>query len=55
MDPKLVGTFPPPQMSFGKSFDTFAPIGPCIVSTKVNVSLSTIAIVINLTCLLPGH
>ena len=38
MDPKLVGTFPPPQMSFGKSFDTFAPIGPCIVSAQVKAS-----------------
>lgn len=39
MDPELVGTFPPPQMSFGKSFDMFAPMGPCIASTKVNRTL----------------
>ncbi|KAJ5620146.1 hypothetical protein N7510_004130 [Penicillium lagena] len=35
MDPELVGTRPPPQMSFSKSFDGFCPVGPCIVSTKV--------------------
>ncbi|KAH8799760.1 hypothetical protein F5884DRAFT_686359 [Xylogone sp. PMI_703] len=34
-DPDLVGTSPPPQMSFSKSFDTFAPMGPCITSTTL--------------------
>ena len=36
MDPDLVGSFPPPQVAFGKSFDGFAPLGPCIVSTEVS-------------------
>ncbi|EXJ74311.1 uncharacterized protein A1O5_02607 [Cladophialophora psammophila CBS 110553] len=35
MDPDLVGTFPPPQMTYGKSFDGFVPLGPGIVSTNV--------------------
>ncbi|OQU99448.1 hypothetical protein CLAIMM_05079 [Cladophialophora immunda] len=35
MDPTLVGTFPPPQMTYGKSFDGFCPVGPCIVSADV--------------------
>ncbi|OAP55013.1 hypothetical protein AYL99_10713 [Fonsecaea erecta] len=34
-DPDLVGTWPPPQMTFAKSFDGFCPMGPCIASTKV--------------------
>src|SRR5882757_5076532 len=37
MDPALVGTFPPPQMTYGKSFDGFCPLGPCIVSADVRV------------------
>jgi hypothetical protein len=37
MDPDLVGTFPPPQMTYGKSFDGFVPLGPCIVSRNVRV------------------
>jgi 2-keto-4-pentenoate hydratase/2-oxohepta-3-ene-1,7-dioic acid hydratase in catechol pathway len=36
MDPELVGTHPPPQMSFSKAFDTFCPIGPCIVAAHVS-------------------
>ena len=36
MDPELVGVHPPPQMSFSKSFDQFCPMGPCIVSKKVD-------------------
>lgn len=36
MDPEFVGVHPPPQMSFSKSFDQFCPLGPCIVSAKVN-------------------
>ncbi|KAH8703391.1 hypothetical protein BGW36DRAFT_288829 [Talaromyces proteolyticus] len=35
MDPDLVGTSPPPQMSFSKSFDGFCPVGPCVVSSKI--------------------
>lgn len=35
VDPDLVGTFPPPQMTYGKSFDGFLPLGPCIVSSSV--------------------
>lgn len=35
MDPELVGTFPPPQVTYGKSFDGFAPLGPCIVSSNI--------------------
>ncbi|OAL36451.1 hypothetical protein AYO20_04347 [Fonsecaea nubica] len=35
MDPNLVGTFPPPQMTYGKSFDGFCPVGPCIVSADI--------------------
>lgn len=35
MDPELIGTHPPPQISFSKAFDTFCPIGPMIVSAKV--------------------
>ena len=38
MDPALVGTVPPPQMSFAKSFDGFCPVGPCIVSSKVSIA-----------------
>jgi 2-keto-4-pentenoate hydratase/2-oxohepta-3-ene-1,7-dioic acid hydratase in catechol pathway len=37
MDSDLVGTFPPPQMTYGKSFDGFVPLGPCIVSRNVRV------------------
>ncbi|KAF2007199.1 fumarylacetoacetate hydrolase family protein-like protein [Amniculicola lignicola CBS 123094] len=32
-DPKLAGTVP--QWNFSKGFDTFAPVGPCITSTKI--------------------
>lgn len=35
MDPELIGTHPPPQISFSKAFDTFCPIGPMIVSARV--------------------
>ena len=35
MDPALIGTHPPPQISFSKAFDTFCPIGPCITSANV--------------------
>lgn len=38
MDPDLVGKFPPPQVTYGKSFDGFAPLGPCIVSSDVSMA-----------------
>lgn len=38
MDPELIGTHPPPQISFSKTFDTFCPIGPCIVAAHVSFS-----------------
>ncbi|OAP56445.1 hypothetical protein AYL99_09624 [Fonsecaea erecta] len=44
MDPDLVGTFPPPQMTYGKSFDGFCPVGPCIVSADVLKDPHTLAL-----------
>jgi 2-keto-4-pentenoate hydratase/2-oxohepta-3-ene-1,7-dioic acid hydratase in catechol pathway len=33
MDPKLAGSVP--QWSYSKSFDTYAPLGPCLVSADL--------------------
>jgi 2-keto-4-pentenoate hydratase/2-oxohepta-3-ene-1,7-dioic acid hydratase in catechol pathway len=42
MDPELIGTTPPPQISFSKTFDTFCPMGPCITSAAVCHLLSNL-------------
>ena len=43
MDPELIGTRPPPQISFSKTFDTFCPMGPCITSAEVCHLLSNLS------------